>query len=61
MVASEQEGSVDSQERFDKTDQDLIRYMLSSVLSLPQDEEDKKVKCMDYTNASTAKKESLGF
>ncbi len=54
MVASEQEGSVDSQESFKKTDQDLISYMLSSVLSLPQDEEDKKVKCMDYTNASTA-------
>lgn len=60
MVASEQEGSVDSRELFDKTDQDLISYMLSSVLSLPQDEEDKKVKSMDYTNATTAKK-SLGF
>ncbi|XP_042617756.1 sperm-associated antigen 17-like isoform X2 [Cyprinus carpio] len=42
VVASEQEGSVDSEECFDKTDQDLISYMLSSVLSLPQDEEDKK-------------------
>lgn len=49
MVASEQEvnaGSVDSEEHFDRTDQDLISYMLSSVLSLPQDEEDKKVKCV---------------
>lgn len=56
MVASEQEGSVDSEECFDKTDQDLISYMLSSVLSLPQDEEDKKVKCLHHTNATTAKK-----
>lgn len=49
MVASEQEvnaGSVDSEELFDRTDQDLISYMLSSVMSLPQDEEDKKVKCL---------------
>ncbi|XDV49401.1 hypothetical protein PO909_018659 [Leuciscus waleckii] len=45
VVASEQEvnaGSVDSEEHFDKTDQDLISYMLSSALSLPQDEKDKK-------------------
>ncbi|XP_016389993.1 sperm-associated antigen 17 [Sinocyclocheilus rhinocerous] len=42
VVASEQEGSDDSEERCDKTDQDLISYMLSSVLSLPQDEEDNK-------------------
>ncbi|CAM4718238.1 unnamed protein product [Leuciscus chuanchicus] len=45
VVASEQEvnaGSVDSEEHFDRTDQDLISYMLSSVLSLPQDEKDKK-------------------
>ncbi|KTF82479.1 hypothetical protein cypCar_00015031 [Cyprinus carpio] len=42
VVASEQEGSVDSEESCDKTDQDLISYMLSSVLSLPQDEEDDK-------------------
>ncbi|XP_077080311.1 sperm-associated antigen 17 [Siphateles boraxobius] len=45
VVASEQEvnaGSVDSEEHFERIDQDLISYMLSSVLSLPQDEEDKK-------------------
>ncbi|XP_026067184.1 sperm-associated antigen 17 isoform X2 [Carassius auratus] len=42
VVASEQEGSDDSEERFDKTDQDLISYMLSSVLSLPLDEDNKK-------------------
>ncbi|XP_048067291.1 sperm-associated antigen 17 isoform X1 [Megalobrama amblycephala] len=45
VVASEQEvnaGSVDSEELFDRTDQDLISYMLSSVLSLPEDEENKK-------------------
>ncbi|XP_050972826.1 sperm-associated antigen 17 [Labeo rohita] len=42
VVASEQEGSICSEEHFDKTDQDLISYMLSSVLSLPQGEKDKK-------------------
>ncbi|XP_067270329.1 sperm-associated antigen 17 isoform X2 [Pseudorasbora parva] len=45
VVASEQDvnaASVDSEEHFDKTDQDLIRYMLSSVLSLPLDEKHKK-------------------
>ncbi|XP_058641173.1 sperm-associated antigen 17 isoform X2 [Onychostoma macrolepis] len=47
VLASEQEGSVDSQEHFNKTDQDLISYMLSSVLSLPQDEEDKKQDFME--------------
>ncbi|XP_043103168.1 LOW QUALITY PROTEIN: sperm-associated antigen 17 [Puntigrus tetrazona] len=43
VVATEQKVSVYSEEQFDKTDQDLIVYMLSSVLSLPQDEEDKKL------------------
>jgi len=55
VVASEQEvnaGSVDSEEHVDRTDKDLISYMLSSFLSLPLDEEDKKVKC---------KQKSLGF
>lgn len=52
MVASEQEGSICSEEHFDKTDQDLISYMLSSVLSLPQGEKDKKVKCLDHTSAT---------
>lgn len=60
MVASEQEGSICSEEHFHKTDQDLISYMLSSVLSLPQDEKDKKVKCLDHTSA-TAKYAKNGF
>lgn len=59
MVASEQEGSVDSEESCDKTDQDLISYMLSSVLSLPQDEEDDKVKCGSHQCYNS--KKSLDF
>ncbi|XP_051950520.1 sperm-associated antigen 17 isoform X1 [Xyrauchen texanus] len=46
VVASDQEvktGTVDSAEQtFDRTNQDLICYMLSSVLRLPQPEEDKE-------------------
>ncbi|XP_039520361.1 sperm-associated antigen 17 [Pimephales promelas] len=51
VVASEQEvnaGSVDSEEHVDRTDKDLIRYMLSSFLSLPLDEEDKKELMEDF-------------
>ncbi|XP_056319183.1 sperm-associated antigen 17 [Danio aesculapii] len=45
VLASEQEtkaGLCDSEERFNRSDQDIMSYMLSSVLSLPQDEEHKK-------------------
>nr|XP_009302096.1 sperm-associated antigen 17 isoform X2 [Danio rerio] len=45
VLASEQEtkaGLCDSEERFNRSDQDIMSYMLSSVLSLPQDEEQKK-------------------
>lgn len=62
VVASEQEvnaGSADSEEHFDRTDQDLISYMLSSVLSLPQDEKDKKVKWYNNKSHWVSKSKSI--
>lgn len=53
LVASEQKvmsGSVESMQNSDETDKDLIHYMVSSVMSLPMQEEDRKVKFLSQTN-----------
>lgn len=52
VVASEQEvmsGSVDSKQNLDEADKDLINYMVSSVISLPMQEEERKVKFLSQT------------
>lgn len=52
VVASEQEvmsGSVDSKQNLDETDKDLFNYMVSSVISLPMQEEERKVKFLSQT------------
>ncbi|XP_056585787.1 sperm-associated antigen 17 isoform X4 [Triplophysa dalaica] len=51
LVASEQKvmsGSVESMQNSDETDKDLIHYMVSSVMSLPMQEEDRKKLMEDF-------------